>query len=433
MKRYVFGCGGALYNNWEIIKNEYNPEVILDNNPAKWGKTDVFTGLKCTSPEELESSEDCTVLITVGDPYAVNAIKKQLEKYEIKVLELAKEQPQWMGKKGLPDSLIDVKNSADKRIILLNTPEHDNIGDHLIALAMLEYLKTYFGDFTIIEVSDREYESYHDQLKNYIKASDILIISGGGFLGSLWLYNGELNVRSILKEYPDNRVIVFPQTLFFEDNERGKKEFSTSQKIYSESNNLILFARENESYNLAKESMNLSDNVYLFPDFALFSEFKQSNTEVNNKKKVLVCLRKDKERILDNESQNHVLETLQRNNWEVEFISMHADRFFGKNDRKRIVENKLRQIESADLVVTDTLHCMISSAVTGTPCIAFNNSTGKVHNVWRWVENLGYIKKCDSADAFPSVLMTVENRHFIYELKDREKYLNRIKKIINEE
>ena len=53
--------------------------------------------------------------------------------------------------------------------------------------------------------------------------NDIILITGGGFLGSLWLYNGEENVRNILKEYPDNKVIILPQTIYFEKNKRGEK------------------------------------------------------------------------------------------------------------------------------------------------------------------------------------------------------------------
>ncbi len=431
MRRFVFGCGGALYNNWELIKDEYKPEAILDNNPGKWGRIDNFTGLKCMSPEEI--AEDSRVLITIGDPYAANAVKIQLEKKRVEVLELAVEQQKWISKKDLPDSLIGIKNTSDKRIILFNTPEHDNIGDHMIALSMLEFLKKFFDDFHIIEVSDREYELYHNKIKEFINVTDIILISGGGFLGSLWLYNGECNVRSIVKEYPHNRIIVFPQTIFFEKNERGRKELSISQNIYMNSSNLTLLTREYESYILAKKIMNSSDHVYLFPDFALFYEFRCLNIRETPKKKALVCLRNDKERILDEEMKSNVIEMLQKDNWEVEFTTMHAEHFFGKTDRKTVVDNKLRQIESANLVVTDTLHCMISSAVAGTPCIAFNNSTGKVHNVWKWLEELDYIKKCNKASDFPCILKTIEKEKFVFELKDKEKYLNQIKEIINEE
>ena len=35
---------------------------------------------------------------------------------------------------------------------------------------------------------------------------------------------------------------------------------------------------------------------------------------------------------------------------------------------------------------------MIFAAITGTPCIAFNNSTGKVAGVYSWIQNYCHIQ-----------------------------------------
>jgi len=59
-------------------------------------------------------------------------------------------------------------------------------------------------------------------------------------------------------------------------------------------------------------------------------------------------------------------------------------------------EHRLRDIwkdfSTAELVITDRLHGMIFAAITGTPCIALDNSTGKIANSYNWIQSLGYIK-----------------------------------------
>ena len=47
------------------------------------------------------------------------------------------------------------------------------------------------------------------------------------------------------------------------------------------------------------------------------------------------------------------------------------------------VYNKLTEFASARLVITDRLHGLIFSAITNTPCIAFDNLSGKVHGTYR--------------------------------------------------
>lgn len=77
---------------------------------------------------------------------------------------------------------------------------------------------------------------------NYQK--DLLVITGGGFLGSMWLYNAENTVREIITDYPDNKVVILPQTIFFENNERGKKEFLKTSRIYNNHDKLTICLRE---------------------------------------------------------------------------------------------------------------------------------------------------------------------------------------------
>lgn len=427
MAKFVFGMGTALINHWKIIKKNYNPDYGVDNDQNKWGKTDTYTNLLCISPEQLQEYEPIEVLITIGDPYIVEKIKHQLVELNIKYKVLVNELDKWSKEEPLPVHLCSLDKSQ-RKILLFNTPEHDNIGDHLITLAELEFLEKRFADYKIYEITDIEYMWHHSLIKEYVGPEDLILITGGGFLGSLWLYNGECNVRNILKEYPRNRVIILPQTVYFEKNNRGEKELQTTAEIYSQHQHLTICTREKASYQIFSSIIEAGVRLELLPDIALFYK---ADFQVKNREKIaLLCLRSDKERMLSANEHESIVENLIADGWEIQEISMHSGEFSGIDGRKRQVHNKLEEIQKAGLIVTDTLHCMISAAITGTPCIAFDNLSGKVKNVYEWIRDLPYICICDEIAEFEKKMKTVSLEHGKYNLMDLNNYEDRLEKII---
>ena len=105
------------------------------------------------------------------------------------------------------------KNDGEKRIILLNTHVGRNIGDHLISIAETQFFEKMFEDYSLIEVSARLLSRERNYLKQFIKRNDIIAISGGGYMGSLWLGQGEENIRNAIIDDPENEIVVLPQTV----------------------------------------------------------------------------------------------------------------------------------------------------------------------------------------------------------------------------
>lgn len=62
--------------------------------------------------------------------------------------------------------------------------------------------------------------------------------------------------------------------------------------------------------------------------------------------------------------------------------------------RRLYVKEKLNEFSKNELVITDRLHGMIFSVITGTPCIAINNLSSKVQGVYRWIQELDYVVCC---------------------------------------
>lgn len=436
-QKAVFGMGICLINNWPLIKEHFNPDFGLDNNKTKQGLVDDYTGLMCMSFQELTDTNSLDVLITAGDPYYAMTMGKQLKKLGINYEILAEKLDEWCEDIELPEHLADMKKTG-KKIILFNSPEHDNVGDHLISLSEMAFLEENFKDYQVFEVTDIEYLWHHLKIRKLVTSEDIILVTGGGFLGSLWLYNAEDNVRRIINEYTDNRVIILPQTIFFENNEKGQYEYNITKEIYKSHKNLVLCGRENVSYELFKNLIEQSENdcihdsagkskAYLMPDMALL--YKYTCKSLKDKKKALICFRNDKEKMIDGNSLNIIKDCLLKSGYNIQEISMHSGCFDGIAGREKQVNGKLEEIGSAEIVITDTLHCMISAALTGTNCIAFNNVSGKVGNVFKWIQNLGYIAFCNSTDHINELISNVSDNN-IYHLENEEQYKKELVRII---
>ena len=101
------------------------------------------------------------------------------------------------------------RTCTTKRILIIGTPEHGNLGDHLIAEAELQFFDDHFSDYTIIEITGPHYRLFKDTIAKLIFKTDVIVITGGGFLGTLWM-NEEIMVREIIETFNDNKVVILP-------------------------------------------------------------------------------------------------------------------------------------------------------------------------------------------------------------------------------
>ncbi len=285
---------------------------------------------------------------------------------------------------------IQIIKCANKKIVfLLLTPVHGNLGDHAIAYAECQLLK---------ELNIRYFEVPGEFLFKIMKKNRMsvfdgnpILISGGGYLGTLW-FNDELLVRSIVKSNPESKILFFPNTIYFDDNDFGKKEKEESINIYNRHNCLKIYVREHSSYNTLREMGILCG---LAPDMAMRLKFDDS---LSNRSGCLVLLRKDCEKTISD--------------YEINYISNVIKHYFGENikwgdtvmtyripirNRETVLHEFINEIKSFELVVTDRLHGMIFAAITGTPCIVINSKSPKVLGCYEWIKKLEYIKICDNS------------------------------------
>lgn len=276
-----------------------------------------------------------------------------------------------------------------RKFILLNTPEHGNLGDHAIAMAEREFLEKYFENIPVVEIPGDWLRRDFFIFRRIIGKNDMLLMTGGGFMGDLWPREENL-VRDVLKYFPNNKIFFFPQTVYFTDTENGKKELEKSRKIYQHHKKVFMCLRDQSSYQLVKNEFRNNQNIELYPDMVLGLQTKK--IDVAKRQNVLLCFREDKEQSISEQVKRTIIATVKQCGKEYLETTTVEKYAISPAQREIVVYKKLQEFRNSELVITDRLHAMLFAAITGTPCIAFDNCSKKVSGVYEWIYQLKYIK-----------------------------------------
>lgn len=314
--------------------------------------------------------------------------------------------------KYLPSALNQSKisiNKSVKRIFFLDAPDYANIGDQAIAIAIRKFSDKYFPEYEFVEVMQKDIFKYMNSLKKQIKHNDIIFLTGGGNMGNVYrMY--EAARRFVIKSFPNNKIVVFPQTIDYTNDIFGKLSCKYSKKVYNTHKKLIVCAREIYSYKKMKE-LYRNAKILLCPDIVLSLD-KCYTERIGDT--VNLCLRKDCERLLTDEDKNYIISFFKKENQKITEISTISDiSEITQDNREKTVYDKLKEFAGAKLIVTDRLHAMIFCYLTNTPCIVFGNTNNKIRGVYKHIECVSYIRFLDRVEDFEKTAVSLNRSSHI--------------------
>ncbi len=284
------------------------------------------------------------------------------------------------------------KKSGQVPYILFSTPTHGNIGDHAIAIAECNFLKD-LNIERLFEITGNKVIEAIEYLKTSINKNAVLLITGGGFLGNQWI-DEQIRVEKIIQTFPNNKIIIFPQTIYFTDDEKGQKEKDNTIKIFNNHNNLVICAREQKSLTLMKEYFP-NNKIIFAPDIVLYLDEYNKNLK---REGILLCIRSDVESKITKENKDMIYNCAIRYDKNIKYIDTVINQNISVSERKKVLEDKLDEFASSKFVITDRLHGMIFAAITKTPCVVIGNYNHKVRGVYEWIKGLDYIIYIDSLE-----------------------------------
>ena len=297
--------------------------------------------------------------------------------------------------------LMDSIRADGKRIFLIGTPHQSNLGDHAIVLGELRVLEKFFPEHKIIEIPTDYLTGELGELFNglgfdkYIRREDIIFLHGGGNFGNLWI-KAEYVRRALIQRFPQNKIVIFPQSIHFTDDDAGRAELATSQKIYGAHPDLHLMTRDENSFNFATKNFPSAKN-YLLPDTVTVLHGIADDC-TDERQGVLFVLRGDKEKIRDDATISRLQKYLADKNIPFTTIDTHIGGRVTAADREQKVREVLMKFRRSKLVVTDRFHGVIFSFVTRTPVMAFKSLDTKISSGIRWFRNIPSIFYAEGQD-----------------------------------
>ena len=146
--------------------------------------------------------------------------------------------------------LIKNREKMQKTGILIGEPNHGNIGDAAIAIAEHKFLEEQLG-IDIVTLPARFVERHTWSYKKVISEETVILFHGGGFIGTLWPRNLQ-DLIDCMHLFPNNRIIIMPQTVFFSDDDNGEKVRNQLYDDFKSCNRLTLCVMEKHSYDVVK-------------------------------------------------------------------------------------------------------------------------------------------------------------------------------------
>lgn len=297
----------------------------------------------------------------------------------------------WLGRmRRLPNQIIQDKKVVDtikktskyqKTIFYFGVPEHSNLGDMAQYFCIKTYIGKYFPDYQIQEVFTRNYLDNTFGLRDYLKtriSKDDLIFCQSGYCTQDIGGREDLMHQAVILDYPENRIVILPQTVFFQNEKRREQ----ASKIYSSHKNLLFLARDQVSFELA-ESMFSGIQIGLYPDIVttLIGHYEYHN----ERKGVLFCIRNDSEKYYSDSQIQELMQFFEK--------KMPVDRLDTtirkepsdiRRDIQKIVENYFERFSRYKLVITDRYHGTIFSLIANTPVIVIQTKDHKVKTGIDW-------------------------------------------------
>lgn len=274
---------------------------------------------------------------------------------------------------------------VNRKYCLVDLPYHSNIGDTLIWQGEIEFLSQVQQE--CISMSSQQTESLD------IDENTIILFHGGGNLGEL--YRNHIDyLFSLIGRFPNNRIIVFPQTIYYKNNNVLEKDLA----ILNKHKDLHICVRDEYCYNMLKGKIN---NLYMLPDMAFcipLEHFKKYN--VDKIKGSLFLKRVDGElsantgeiitdfvkdwptfyhKLNDGTFIAKVLDNLCKlpiiGNWKI--TKKMWDWWAFNVYRKDLIRIGTTFVKSYDPIYTTRLHVMILSLLCGKKVNVIDNSYGK--------------------------------------------------------
>ncbi len=280
---------------------------------------------------------------------------------------------------------------SKKYAFIFLAADYNNLGDIAITIAQHRFLEETMPEYEIVEIYRKQTYGAIRAIKKLDAQNVLVTLIGGGNNGTLYEFLEEPR-RCILYELKNFRIVSFPQTVIYENTERGRPYYRAFVKACKKCKDLTLVAREQYSYDVYQRI--LPGHVLLTPDIVFSLQYKGETC--NREEWVALIMRDDKEKKIDGDFHNALLTYIDER---YDVCYMDTCDIDITEGRDIVLTDYLNRLCKAKFSVTDRLHGMILSYITGTPCYVLENNNPKIKSTFEtWLLKNNYIQLFDATN-----------------------------------
>lgn len=232
------------------------------------------------------------------------------------------------------------------------------------------------------------------KIRKQISTDDLLFCHSGYHLTDL--YNEKEVYLKVIEQFPEQKIVIFPQTINFNKNKEEEKRVST---IFQSHPYITLLCRDQESYKNAQLIFK-SCNLLLYPD--IVTSLIGTKTYSNRREGVLFCMRNDVEAFYTQKDIQRLRTRFDALKTEMTDTTISTPYATIKRKREAILNGMLNHFSQFELVITDRYHGTIFSLIAGTPVIVLSSTDHKLSSGVKWFpesfgKNVQYAKDLDTA------------------------------------
>lgn len=262
-------------------------------------------------------------------------------------------------------------------------PAHSNLGDLAQGVCIRKWLKKNYPNYYVTEIETNALvNTKHSVIGKMAKAfnpnQDFVVFQSGYTTTDLGGFADPMH-QAVINALPNSRILMMPQTIFFKNEERK----SLCSKVYDSHKKMLFLARDNVSYEMAKEMFpNIPKKC--FPD--IVTTMIGSVPSNQNRNGIMFCLRNDGEKFYSDEELSVLIAKCK----EIGPVD-RTDTTKGKDVVKEAtlyIESEISRYAKFKLLITDRYHGTILSLVAGTPVIIIKTNDHKVTTGADWFKGV---------------------------------------------
>lgn len=316
----------------------------------------------------------------------------------------------------------------NQKIFLLGAPFHGNMGDQAQTYCSLLWFGKNYPDYASFSYNTRDLAFSKYKLlriiKKFINKNDIIFLHSGYHVTDLYMFEENMN-RKAIELFPDNKIVVLPQTISFKDD----AEKNRTAEIYNKHKDITILCRDDLSFETARD-MFVKCRLLKYPD--IVTTLIGTRSYDKRRDGILMCMRNDIEAFYSKNDITLLKKKLEGiSHVDITDTTLDLDPDYISGNRERVLNGIFEEYSKYQVVITDRYHGVIFSLVANTPVLVLSSADHKLISGVKWFPESfrEYIEYIEDINIIPGRVKEIFNKTYQYRLPNyfNEEFYDRLK------